>query len=233
MSHTTLRHGRRAAAAGLIAVAALGLTACNGTKSDAAGSPAGSASAPAADSGGSGDGGNSGGTAGGSTDARTTAAGHRAHTGRGSHAGAGSAGGRCTTGGLQAGWGSEGGGIPDMKSDSQQTAAVWLKNTGKASCTLDGFPGVQLKSTDGTTWDLRRSAGKPAPVTLKPGARTRFTIELLPSTAKDDKKIEPAVVTVTPPNEKKSVTLKWPYGGAILDQSAATHPGTFVNPING
>ncbi|GGU45526.1 hypothetical protein GCM10010211_06740 [Streptomyces albospinus] len=233
MSHTTLRHGRRAAAAGLIAVAALGLTACNGAKSDAAGSPSGSASAAAdpGGSGGSGDGGTSGGTAGGSTGAKSTSAGHRSHAGQGSHAGA--AGGRCTTGGLQAGWGSEGGGIPDMKSDSQQTAAVWLKNIGKASCTLDGFPGVQIKGTDGTTWDLRRSAKKPAPVTLKPGAHTQFTIELLPTTGKDDKKVEPGLVTVTPPNEKKPFALKWPYGGAILDQSGATHPGTFVNPVNG
>ncbi|QHC25196.1 DUF4232 domain-containing protein [Streptomyces sp. GS7] len=232
MSHTTLRHGRRAAAAGLIAVAALALTACNGTTSDAAGSPSGSASAAAADSGGTGGSGD-GSTAGGSTSAKSTSAGHRSHAGNGAHAGAGSAGGRCTTDGLRAGWGSEGGGIPDMKSDSQQTAAVWLKNTGRASCTLDGFPGVRIKGTDGTTWDLQRSGEKPAPVTLKPGAHTQFTIELLPTTGKDDKKVEPGLVTVTPPNEKKSFALKWPYGGALLDQSGATHPGTFVNPVNG
>ncbi|MER6048877.1 DUF4232 domain-containing protein [Streptomyces sp. NPDC001793] len=241
MSHrSTLRRGRTAAVAGLIVTAALGLTACNGTGGSGA-APA--ASASAADPGsraGSTDplgSGGSGGTTGGSGGATSASS----HTGGGTGAGAvhgghqGQSGnrlGRCTTDGLRAGWGSEGGGVPDMKSDQQQTAAVWLKNISGTPCTISGFPGVQIKGTDGTAWDLGRSAGKPEPKVLKPNAHTTFTIALLPTTRAGDKKVEPGQVLITPPNEKKNFQLQWPFGGAILDQSGATHPGTFVNPVN-
>ncbi|PJN42212.1 hypothetical protein CG747_00280 [Streptomyces sp. CB02959] len=239
MSHrSTLRRGRAAVVAGLIASAGLGLTACTGGSAGATGAgPASSAAADAPDSaaqGGSGSQGSGGSTGGTGTAARGAHTGG-AHTG-GAHTGqkdqAGDRVGRCTTDGLQAGWGSEGGGVPDMKSDQQQIAAVWLKNIGGAPCTLSGFPGVQIKGTDGSTWDLARSSKKPVPTVLKPNAHTSFTIALLPTTRADDKKVEPGQLLITPPNEQKHFQLQWPYGGAILDQSGATHPGTFVNPIN-
>ncbi|MFG2224548.1 DUF4232 domain-containing protein [Streptomyces sp. NPDC048644] len=232
--HTALRHGRKAAAAATLLAAALSLTACNDSKADASGSaPAASASdasqqsaadpkadAPAAEAGkpaaGSGDSKASGGDTG-----KPNAA-----------PAAGGSGGRCTTAHMTAGWGSDGGGRPDMNSDDQQTAAVWFKNTGSSSCTIQGFPGVQIKGGEGD-WDLQRS-NKPATArTLKPGEHTSFTISLLPTTSGSDKKVEPGIVVITPPNEKQNFQLKWPFGGAILDQSGATHPGTFVNPVNG
>ncbi len=134
---------------------------------------------------------------------------------------------------MKAGWGAKGHGQPDMKSTHQQTASVWLKNTGSGDCTIGGFPGVRLEPATGTAIDLPRSFRKPAPVTLKPGEDTFFTIRLLPEPLDSDQHtIKPSTVLVTPPNEKQHFQLKWPYGGAILDQSAATHPGTFVNPVN-
>ncbi|MGG2459021.1 DUF4232 domain-containing protein [Streptomyces sp. RGM 3693] len=230
MSHrSTLRRGRSAAVAGLITAAALGLAACNGGSAGASGAgPTNSVSAAAPDTGAQGRTGSqgSGDSTGGSGGTATTSS----HTGQKGQAGDRL--GRCTTDGLQAGWGSEGGGVPDMKSDQQQTAAVWLKNIGSTPCTVSGFPGVQIKGTDGTTWDLGRSAKKPQPKVLKPNAHTSFTITLLPTTRADDKKVEPGQVLITPPNEKKHFQLQWPFGGAILDQSGATHPGTFVNPVN-
>ncbi|QFR96349.1 hypothetical protein GBW32_29035 [Streptomyces tsukubensis] len=48
---------------------------------------------------------------------------------------------------------------------------------------------------------------------------------------KDTKPFVPSKVLITPPNETTHVDLDWPYGGAILDQSGATRPGTFVAPI--
>ncbi|MER7984764.1 DUF4232 domain-containing protein [Streptomyces noursei] len=233
MSHrTAFRRGRTVAVAGLLAAAAFGLTACNGT----GGADAAPAASAAADNG-SGSSTGAGGATGGSDRAgapsadadkgAATAAAAGDGTGRGGDQVA-----RCTTDGLQAGWGSEGGGVPDMKSDQQQTAAVWLKNISGSPCRISGFPGVQLKGTEGTTWDLRRSGKAPQPKVLKPNAHTSFTITLLPSTRADDRKVEPGQVLITPPNEKKHFQLQWPYGGAILDQSAATRPGTFVNPVN-
>ncbi|UKY51599.1 DUF4232 domain-containing protein [Streptomyces inhibens] len=239
--HSLLRHGRKAAVATVIAAAALSLTACQSGKSDAAGAPSAAASADA----GSGSGSGSGSSAAQGSD--TPAAGPKAGQGsssngsgaaarngsKASHTSAkGGSAARCTTATLQAGWGSSGGGVPDMHSDAQQTAAVWLKNIGGRSCTISGFPGVQIKGTDGGSLDLPRSSKKPVPVVLKPGGTTSFTIQLLPSVSSEDKKVEPEMVLITPPNEKQHFQLKWPYGGAILDQSGATHPGTFVNPVN-
>ncbi|MER7396947.1 DUF4232 domain-containing protein [Streptomyces sp. NPDC000151] len=244
MTHSTRRHGRKAAAA-LLAATALALTACQSGESGAAGadSPA-SSTGSQADSGStdSSSTGSAGGPAkdssdspsqasAGAADGSGTDSGSQADSGSGGSSGTGTSAARCTTANMTAGWGSEGGGRPDMNSDQQQTAAVWFKNNGSGACTISGFPGVQLKGTDGTTWDLRRSAKKPAPVTLKPGENTHFTFRLLPSTSDEDRKVEPAQVIVTPPNEKQHFQLKWPYGGAILDQSGATRPGTFVNPV--
>ncbi|ARF56257.1 DUF4232 domain-containing protein [Streptomyces gilvosporeus] len=225
--HTTLHRGRKTAAATLIAVvAAAALAACDGKDSKAGAAAAPSAAAPSAaassqESGGQG----RGAPAGPAKTVRTAAAQHASPAGP-------AVGARCTTDALKAGWGADGGGRPDMNSDQQQTATVWLKNIGGRTCTIGGFPGVQITGTDGTAWDLGRSAKKPVAVRLKPGAHTSFTLTLLPSTSAGDRKIAPGVVTVTPPDEKKHFQLKWPYGGALLDQSGATHPGTYVNPVN-
>ncbi|MFI1157375.1 DUF4232 domain-containing protein [Streptomyces sioyaensis] len=227
--------------------------ACQGGKSDASGAPSAAASAVTSGGGSSDSGSSHGGSTNGGSSAAQGSSGAGAgqgasaqgdgrgsapqHTGSGAKAGPASARhgatARCTTAGLQAGWGSSGGGVPDMHGAAQQTAAVWLKNTGSSSCTLSGFPGVQIKATDGRSLDLPRSAQKPAPVTLKPGGTASFTLRLLPSVSGGDQKIEPGTVLITPPNEKQHFPLKWPYGGALLDQSGATHPGTYVNPIHG
>ncbi|KIZ19515.1 DUF4232 domain-containing protein [Streptomyces natalensis] len=233
--HTTLHRGRKTAAATLIAVvAAAALTACDAkdgkdSKAGAAAAPSAAASPADASSSQESAGQGQGAPAGPAKTARTAAAKHTSPAG--SPAGPAS-GARCTTDVLKTGWGADGGGRPDMNSDQQQTATVWLKNIGGRTCTLGGFPGVRITGTDGTAWDLPRSAKKPVAVRLKPGAHTSFTLTLLPSTSAGDRKIAPSVVTVTPPDEKKHFQLKWPYGGALLDQSGATHPGTYVNPVN-
>ncbi|KPC59962.1 DUF4232 domain-containing protein [Streptomyces chattanoogensis] len=230
MSHRiTLRRGRKAAAATLIAAAAaVALTACEGGKADAGASPAGSVRtddrSPAKDSPEAPTSQDGSAKGQGTTPAQNISSGRNG----GNNSGNGGGSTRCTTDTLQAGWG---GGRPDMHSDAQQTATVRLKNTGSRTCTLGGFPGVQIKGKDGGTLDLPRSAKKPVTLQLKPGAHASFTMALLPSVNGDDKKVEPGTVLITPPNEKKNFTLKWPYGGAILDQSGATHPGTYVNPI--
>ncbi|GAB7032078.1 DUF4232 domain-containing protein [Streptomyces sp. NPDC021749] len=246
--HTMLRRGRKAAAATVIAAAALALTACQGNSptADPAGSPSpvssagsGGASGAGGSSGSGSDAGASGGQGSGTTSGGGSQAGKNGSGTGGSGGGSASrnsskagAAARCTTGGLQAGWGSSGGGVPDMHSDAQQNVTVWLKNTGHSACTISGFPGVQIKANDGRSIDLPRSSKKPAPVTLKPGGTASFTITFLPSVSSEDKRIAPSTVLVTPPNEKQHFQLKWPYGGAVLDQSGATHPGTYVNPVN-
>ncbi|WP_063734987.1 DUF4232 domain-containing protein [Streptomyces sp. RTd22] len=149
-------------------------------------------------------------------------------------AGSGGGDGACATDQLSAGWYADVvGGAPDMSSEEQQTAAVRFENTSDRTCTMNGFPGVRLKDAFGKAWDLRRSAEQSSPATLKPGGHTHFTFQLLPTTDTGARKLVPKTVVVTPPNQKSSFELKWTYGGRILDQSGATRPGTFVNPVKG
>ncbi|MCO8303629.1 DUF4232 domain-containing protein [Streptomyces sp. RKCA744] len=214
---------RTVAAASLIAAAALSLTACGSGDSgnDAKGSPSAAASTIAP--GGSED--TSGGS-GGSTRGSSVEVGAKV----GIAADVSASAKRCTTRQLEASWASETG--PDMNNDGQQTVLVMLKNTGSADCSMVGFPGVQLQTTHGETWDLRRDNEKPKPVTVSPGEQVAFDITFLASTRDDDRKFAPNQVVITPPNERGNLVLDWPYGGALLDQSAATHPGTFIGPVN-
>ncbi|MFD4752287.1 MULTISPECIES: DUF4232 domain-containing protein [unclassified Streptomyces] len=129
-------------------------------------------------------------------------------------------------------WGPHGG-KPDMEqSKYQQSVTVRLTNHSKRTCTLKGFPGVQLVSAKGERWDLARSGARPDPITLKPGddiAHIKFTV--MPTTDPGTKSFVPQDVVMTLPDETKQITLPWEYGGAIVEQSGATHPGTFVDPI--
>ncbi|MEV6793204.1 DUF4232 domain-containing protein [Streptomyces sp. NPDC051320] len=141
---------------------------------------------------------------------------------------------RCHTGELRYSWGGPHGGAPDMEADYQQIASIRLTNSGGRTCTLRGFPGVRLISTSGAAWDLRRSSVKPSTITLHPGddtAMVSMDILPLPSTMKGPKPFRVSEVLLTPPDETTHITLKWPYSGAILDQSGATRPGTFIDPI--
>ncbi|MFJ4635743.1 DUF4232 domain-containing protein [Streptomyces hygroscopicus] len=217
MSHkAALRRNRTraVAAASLIAAAALSLTACGSGDSDtdAKGNPSTTASAT-----------HPNGSADGSREAVDTKASNTSDSSVSAN--------RCTNQQLEAAWSNFEGG-PDMDYDGQQTARVVLKNTGPNDCAMVGFPGVQLQTEHGETWDLRRTNAKPTPVTLSAGGRATFDITFLASTRDDDRKFAPNQVVITPPNERGNIVLDWPYGGALLDQSAATHPGTFVGPVS-
>ncbi|WP_258052993.1 DUF4232 domain-containing protein [Streptomyces sp. Ru73] len=213
---TAVRRTRTVAAASLIAAAAFSLTACGGdTATGAKGDPSPAATpvhpggTPTADPGGSGK----------AAEAKAGNASEGSSSAR-----------RCTSDHLGAAWSTFEGG-PDMDYDGQQTARVVLTNTGTSGCTLAGFPGVQLQTAHGSTWDLRRSSKKPASVRLDAGGKAVFDITFLASTREDDRKFAPHQVVITPPNERRDLVLDWPYGGALLDQSGATRPGTFVGPV--
>ncbi|MEV5772132.1 DUF4232 domain-containing protein [Streptomyces antimycoticus] len=169
-------------------------------------------------------------TSGGSSDASGTS-GDAVDTKAGNASDGSSSASRCTSDQLDAAWSNFEGG-PDMDYDGQQTARVVLKNTGTADCTMVGLPGLQLQTAHGDTWDLPRSHAKPKPVRLSEGERVGFDITLLASTHDDDRKFEPNQVVITPPNERRNLVLDWPYGGALLDQSGATHPGTYLGPVS-
>ncbi|MET7797170.1 DUF4232 domain-containing protein [Streptomyces decoyicus] len=247
-SNTTARTARRRtlriAAAALTAVAGLTLTACSG--SDAAGAkPAGrtDSGAAAAEADGQGEAGGAGSSAGaqgsdaqaapgGKVDTKADAAAKQPGSAHANSGGAKGSSGvqRCHTSGLKAVFATGEDATPAPDADGPTTTSIVLTNKGSSTCKIGGFPGVDLKSENGQSWSLRRSSAKHTSITLAPGDSTDFTINLGLANKDEAHPWMPASVTVTPPNETTSLTLKWPWG-PLVDQTGATHPATFVNPI--
>lgn len=117
---------------------------------------------------------------------------------------------------------------------SQVTQVVDMTNTGSSTCTLDGFPGVNLVGTvsgkQGYTWPLVRQAVSYSEVTLQPGATAHFDLWYLPwASSGAGTEISVTTIVITPPNDYNHVTVSWQQ--PILLQDAATHPGTFISPV--
>jgi len=134
--------------------------------------------------------------------------------------------GRCTLDQLTASLGRTTG-----EAGQRHTVIVWT-NTSGSTCTMTGFGGVDLVGPADPMWggvySLPRQAGQPATVRLAPGAAAHSTITWLPPA--DGPGWTPTGMNVTPPDETRSAGLDWP-GGAVLRQDGATHPGTFLSPV--
>ncbi|WP_329177574.1 DUF4232 domain-containing protein [Streptomyces sp. NBC_01477] len=222
---------RTAAVAATALVAALGLSACDSgssTSADAPAKPSASTSAststdanapgaaPTADVPDATD------TAG----AKPDSGGTKASSSGGNGKPAAAVTGRCHTAGLTFSFGN--GDQSYSSSDDQQHLEVVMTNSSGATCTVKGFPGVDLKAAD--TWSLVRSSTSASTVTLKPGANASFVITYLPWEAGSGVEFKAKSLVITPPNETTSATLNWP-GGNVLRQDGATHPGTYVGPV--
>ena len=188
MSHLRNRrpHLRRTAAAltGAAALTAL-LTACNGTATGSVNSDGGTAAPAAGDTtgsgatGGSGSGSGSGATpnggsgsgsgTGGSTSGSTTSGGSSGGSSSGGSANSVAA---CEAAQLGYSWADSGSG------SGQKQAVVALTNKSGHTCTMYGFPGVDLVNS-GQQWSLRRTDATPQRVTLANGAAAHFTLTYL------------------------------------------------------
>jgi hypothetical protein len=132
---------------------------------------------------------------------------------------------RCTTGDLAVTM--EGA----ADSDQQTTLHLWFRDTSSSPCTLYGFPGVELRTATGQTWDLVRSSQVPkTSVLLTPGGQAHALITYLPADPSDTSPFTPATVVVTPPDERTQLSIIW-LGGPITYQDGATHPGTYISAI--
>ncbi|MEV7386393.1 MULTISPECIES: DUF4232 domain-containing protein [unclassified Streptomyces] len=233
------RKNVRKAAAALTGAAALMalLTACNGTatgsvKTDngaaapAAGSATGSTGgSDATPNGGSGSG--SGGGSGSGNSGTSGSAGSGGSTSGGSSSGGSAAGTSvpsCQASQLGYSWADPGSGT-----GQQKHAVVAFTNKSGHSCTMYGFPGVDLVNS-GQKWSLQRTNATPKRVTLANGASTNFAITFLVPAQGDSTTFTPTTVVVTAPNQRTSFDLSW-HGGAVLLQDGATHPGTFIGPV--
>ncbi|WP_052866110.1 DUF4232 domain-containing protein [Streptomyces niger] len=88
---------------------------------------------------------------------------------------------------------------------SEGITLINLKNTGSAACTLQGFPGADLKGKDGTVSATRSKIG-PTKVGVAPGEETRFTLHH-PMNDSGGSGVTYTSLIVTPPGETHSHTL--------------------------
>jgi Protein of unknown function (DUF4232) len=109
---------------------------------------------------------------------------------------------------------------------------VILTNTSSQSCALQGYPGVDLLGPDDPMWgpdyQLPQQAGDPQLVTLEPGASARSRLTFLP----DPNGWVPRTIAVTLPNTSGQLETPWVPGGIpVARQDAASHPGTYIGPL--
>ncbi|MFJ8092669.1 DUF4232 domain-containing protein [Streptomyces griseofuscus] len=204
-----------------VAVAAgLSLTACGSSDNNSGGGDSSSPSGAASDTSGTQGSGGSTGSTGSTGSGSTGSTGQNGGQSSGAHGPTGSgraSGAGCTTAHLSF---STSGGMGEGE------LIVNMKNTGSANCTLHGFPGVDLKSKDGTLSASRSKLTAPT-VTLQPGAETRFTLHYPPNNSGGSGETFTQLV-VTPPNETHSTTLNAGINVPVTDGSG---PGITVDPV--
>ncbi|MEU7018578.1 DUF4232 domain-containing protein [Streptomyces sp. NPDC046385] len=200
-------HTRKAVAAAIGLVAALSLTACNGddnasdstqasptASADKAGGTGGADQADQSAGTGTGGSGKSAGT-GGSGQGTDTSTGGNSH-------------GKvdiCRTDALEVA-------AADNTTDKTEgVVTVSFKNSGGGNCRISGFAGVDLKTSQGDTFSVKRNGEQARPQLLKEGETAAFNITF-PVNNSGGSGVKLTDIVVTPPNETKHVTLRWPAG---------------------
>jgi Protein of unknown function (DUF4232) len=111
--------------------------------------------------------------------------------------------------------------------------ALILTNISSQSCALQGYPGVDLFGPDDPMWGpdyrLPQQVGDPHLLTLAPGASASSRLTFLPDPPSG---WVPRTIAVTLPNTPGQLETPWIPGGiAVSRQDGATHPGTYIGPL--
>jgi hypothetical protein len=139
----------------------------------------------------------------------------------------GAAGGRCHTAGLSVSLGA-----PQGAPGTQRTVSVVFTNTSGSSCTMYGYPGVNLVQAASDQWPLVRQSAPVRTVALAPGASAHATLTFYQwSASVPNVKFVPARLLVTPPDETTHATVGWLPGVIVVRQDGATHPLTYIGPV--
>ncbi|MCK9876724.1 DUF4232 domain-containing protein [Frankia sp. Ag45/Mut15] len=110
----------------------------------------------------------------------------------------------------------------------QRERSVVLTNRSSRRCAVSGYPGASLVTQDGTAWDLERSPlVSPTRIVLAPGGTAHAALRYLPADPGVPGAFEATRILITPPETTTPSTLTWD-DGPLLDQSGATHPGTYL-----
>ncbi|WP_327338191.1 DUF4232 domain-containing protein [Streptomyces sp. NBC_01324] len=229
-----MRVKKMSALALVVAAAGLSLTACGGSDGSSAAADTGASSSASSSAGGQDTGSaDTSGSTEADGDSRSAAPGSEESgssstgSGKGSDltakGGTSASGSMCRTDDLAFSAGSAG---------VKNQVVVNLKNTGSATCSMHGFPGVQLVGPDGlgdTGPDAARTDSKASTVTIGPGEETRFLLRYIPTTDGSGKTF--TRLSVTPPNEKISAIANLDGLTITVPASGGTSPDVFVDPI--
>ncbi|MEY9940486.1 hypothetical protein ABH932_005292 [Streptacidiphilus sp. MAP5-52] len=109
---------------------------------------------------------------------------------------------------------------------AQGEVLINLKNIGSTTCSMHGFPGVDLKGQDGTVSAARSTMAVPT-VRLSPGQTTNFTLHFPPNNTGGSGVTFTSVV-VTPPNETHSHTMSL---GINVPADSNSAPVITVDPV--
>ena len=117
----------------------------------------------------------------------------------------------------------------------QDQLELVLTNISQQSCTLQGYPGVDLVGPDVPTWgpvfSLRRQSGDPQPFTLEPGASATSILTIGEPSLPEDFWM-PTTIVVTPPDATTQLEVPWIGGDvAVQRQDGATRPATYIGPL--
>lgn len=95
----------------------------------------------------------------------------------------------------------------------QRFAEIWVTNSSSRPCTITGFGGGALVSPVAVfTTTFVRSAAKPRRVLLRPGDIASSLLHWTPMEARGTCDVSPSAVRITPPDERSSISARWPAG---------------------
>ncbi|MYR60195.1 DUF4232 domain-containing protein [Streptomyces sp. SID625] len=223
----------------VVTAAGLSLTACGGSGgSDTAAQSSTSASADSS-TGGQGAAGAASGTSSGATGGTGTGAGTGAVGGTGTGTGTGTSGGTGKKATAQTGTTASGTlcktdhlGFSAASAGVKNEIVVNLKNTGSATCSMHGFPGVQLLGADGLGDkgpDAARTDTTAPTVTIAPGEETRFLLHYIPDTSGSGKTY--TKLAVTPPNETVFDVMNLDGLDITVPATTGNAPDVYVDPV--
>ncbi|MFE5938892.1 DUF4232 domain-containing protein [Streptomyces sp. NPDC056470] len=228
-----LTHATKTLLAGLTLVSALALTACNGDSGATEAKPADTKPSGSAPTGSASSAPSGGGTGAAPTDAATATGGSGTGDGKSSSG----------AGGSTSGSGSGGTSAGICRSDELEVSAVdnttdkvegivtvQLKNGGGRDCTVRGFAGVDLKTAAGDTLSVARNGDKPPAGVLKDGESAAFNISF-PLNTSGGSGVRISTILVTPPNETKTISLKWPAGSLPVDNPDSPSRPLQITPV--
>jgi uncharacterized protein DUF4232 len=117
----------------------------------------------------------------------------------------------------------------------QDQLELILTNVSQQTCTLQGYPGVDLVGPDVPTWgpvfSLQRQSGDPQPLTLAPGASATSILTIGAPSLPEDFWM-PTSIVVTPPDATTQLEVPWiPGDVAVQRQDGATRPATYIGPL--